>query len=150
MTLSNPKPWFHFLCSWASCTEWTSQDPQLSQLYTWGGLLGPRSRQTVVFNEGFSRTQLHQKSRSHFQLQFKEYSFQNRTTVSCRHHFPALVFHVYLQMQTWKRAGLSCHAYLHHSRCSVILINETSPLNVINPFPSPSDTFLYSLISQLV
>lgn len=124
--------------------------PPIQSTLHMGGLLGTRSRQTVVFNEVFSRTQLHQKSRSHFQLRFKEYSFQNRTTVSCRHHFPALVFHVYLQMQTWKRAGLSCHAYLHHSLCSIILINETSPLNVITPFPSPSDTFLYSLISQLV
>lgn len=65
------------------------------------------------------------------------------------------LFHVYFTIpciftDANMEDGLSCHTYLHHSLCSVILINETSPLNVITPFPSPSDTFLYSLIIQLM
>lgn len=46
--------------------------------------------------------------------------------------------------------SLSCHANLHISICSIVLINEQSPSNVIIPFPSPSDTLLYSRNSQLV
>lgn len=45
---------------------------------------------------------------------------------------------------------LSCRANLHISSCSIISINEQSPSNAIIPFPSPSDTFLYSRNSQLV
>lgn len=43
---------------------------------------------------------------------------------------------------------LSCHASLHHPLSS-ILISEQSPLHFIVSFPPPSDTFPYSLNSQL-
>lgn len=147
--LSHPKPWFHFYVPGTAAWRGQARTPTQSALHT-GAFWGPRSRQTVVFNDRVSRTQLHQKSRGPFQLWFKKYSFQYRTPVSRRHHLPTLVFHMYIPVQIWKTACLSCHAYLHHSICGIILINETSLSNVIAPFPSPSDTFLYSLNSQLV
>ena len=80
-----------------------------------GACWGTRSRQTVVLNKEVSRTQLYQKSRDPFQLWFHEYLPPIQETVLCRHHLPASVLHVYLQVQIWETGlSLSHHAYLYH------------------------------------